>query len=50
MFTNSLAGTANPPGTTLYRTSVTHLPMGFLDNEDVIAFEDLGQPALLVER
>jgi hypothetical protein len=47
VYTNSLDGAPNPPGSTLFRTSVTHFPMGFLDNEDVVAFEDLSTPAVL---
>jgi hypothetical protein len=47
VYTNSLEGTPNPPGSTLFRSSVTHFPMGFLTNEDVIAFEDLARPAIL---
>lgn len=47
--TNSLEGTPNPPNTTLYRSSVNHFPLGFLTNEDVIAFEDLAAPAIVVE-
>ena len=48
VFTNSLAGTPNPPGSTLYRSSVSHVPFGFLTNEDVIAFADLSVPAIVV--
>jgi hypothetical protein len=45
--TNSLGGTPNPPGASLYRSSVTHFPMGFLTNEDVIAFEDVRTPGVV---
>jgi hypothetical protein len=44
VFTNSLDGTANPSGTSLFRSSVTNLPMGFLTNEDVIAPRDRAAP------
>ena len=47
VFTNSLAGTPNPPGTTLYRSGVSGFPVEFLTNEDVIAFSDLSQPAFV---
>jgi hypothetical protein len=45
--TNSLGGTPNPPGASLYRSGVTHFPMGFLTNEDVIAFEDVRTPGVV---
>jgi len=48
VFTNSLEGTPNPPNTTLFRTSVNNHPLSFLTNEDVIAFEDLATPAVVV--
>lgn len=47
VFTNSLAGTGNPDGTTLFRSSVLGLPFEFLTNEDVIAFQDLAQPTTI---
>ena len=47
VFTNSLAGTGNPDGTTLFRSTVTSVPFGFLTNEDVIAFADLAQSAVI---
>jgi hypothetical protein len=47
VFTNSLGGSPNPDGASLYRSSVTHFPMGFLTNEDVIAFHSLSRPALI---
>jgi len=47
VFTNSLAGTGNPDGSTLFRSSVSNFPIGFLTNEDVIAFANLGQSALI---
>jgi hypothetical protein len=46
VFTNSLFGTANPAGTSLYRTSVTELS-GFLTNEDYVAFADPTAPAMV---
>ena len=45
--TNSLGGTPNPTGSSLYRSGVTHIPMGFLTNEDVIAFVDVRTPAVV---
>jgi hypothetical protein len=47
VYTNSLAGTPNPPGASLYRSSVSAPTSGFLDFEDVIAFADLAQPAIV---
>jgi hypothetical protein len=47
VYTNSLAGTPNPPGTTLFRSGVSGIPVEFLTNEDVIAFSDLSQPAVV---
>jgi hypothetical protein len=47
VFTNSLGGTPNPPGSSLFRTSVTSRPFGFLTNEDFIAFADNTQPAVV---
>lgn len=44
VYTNSLAGTPNPPGTALFRSGVSGIPVEFLTNEDVIAFSDLAQP------
>jgi hypothetical protein len=46
--TNSLRGTPNPPGSTLFRSGISHFPMGFLNNEDTIAFADLTRPAVVV--
>ena len=43
--TNSLFGTPNPPNSTLYRTSVSSVPHGFLTNEDYVAFADPTRPA-----
>jgi hypothetical protein len=48
VFTNSLDGTPNPDGSSLYRSSVTHFPMGFLTNEDVIAFPTRYSPAVVM--
>ena len=41
--TNDLAGLGNPPGTTAFRSSATNFPIGFLTNEDAIAY---GVPGL----
>ena len=49
VFTNSLEGTPNPPNATLFRSSVNHFPLGYLTNEDVISFEKLATPAVLIE-
>jgi hypothetical protein len=43
VYTNSLAGTPNPPGVSLFRSSVSD--EGLFTSEDVIAFADLAQPA-----
>ena len=45
--TNSLGGTPNPPGTRLFRTAVSGIPLGPLMNEDFVAFADLTQPAVV---
>jgi hypothetical protein len=45
VFTNSLGGTPNPPGSSLFRSTVSNFPIGFLTNEDFIAFADRTQPA-----
>ncbi len=45
VFTNSLGGTPNPPGTSLFRSAVGNFPRSFLTNEDFIAFADRTQPA-----
>ena len=45
--TNSLGGTPNPPGTSLFRSSVTTPPFAFLTNEDVIAYADVTRPAVV---
>ncbi|MCL7960487.1 MAG: hypothetical protein M8861_09865 [marine benthic group bacterium] len=37
VFTNSLDGTGNPDGSSLFRTGVSSEPHGFLNNEDYIA-------------
>lgn len=47
VFTNSLAGTGNPPGISLFRSSVLGFPFTFLTNEDVIAFPNLALPAII---
>jgi hypothetical protein len=36
--TNDQAGLGSPPGTTLFRSSATNFPIGFLTNEDAIAY------------
>jgi hypothetical protein len=50
VFTNSLAGTGNPDGVTLYRSGAADLVDGQLASgrEDVIAFTNLSQPAVVV--
>ena len=45
--TNSLFGTPDPPGSTLYRTSVMSVPFGWLTNEDYVAFATGAQPAVV---
>ena len=50
VFTNSLEGTGNPDGLSLFRSSVTSVPFGFLTNEDFIAFEETARPALVSPR
>jgi hypothetical protein len=41
--TNTQAsGGVNPPGSTLYRTTVSNFPIGFLTNEDAIAYGPSG--------
>lgn len=47
VYTNSLFGTPNPPGSSLYRTSVSSVPHGFLINEDYVAFADPTMPAMV---
>jgi hypothetical protein len=47
VYTNSLGGTPNPPGTTMFRTAVSAFPMGWLSNEDYIALTDVTQPILV---
>lgn len=47
VFTNSLNGTGNPDGTSLFRSAVNVPPGGFRTNEDTIAFANLGQPAII---
>jgi hypothetical protein len=46
VFTNSLYGTPNPPGSSLYRTAIS-TSSGFLTNEDYIAFADPNAPAIV---
>ncbi len=45
--TNSLGGTPNPPGVSLFRSAVSTPPSGFLTNEDFIAFLDETVPAVI---
>ena len=47
VYPNSLGGTPNPDGASVYRSGVTHFPMGFLTNEDVIAFDPPSTPAVI---
>lgn len=48
IYTNSLEGTENPDGVSLFRSTVTDLPRtGFLSNEDVIAYDWLTRPAIV---
>jgi hypothetical protein len=47
VFTSSLGGSPNPDGSSLYRSAVTHFPLGFLTNEDVIAFSAWTTPAVI---
>ena len=48
VFTNRLEGTGNPEGVSLFRSSVADLPsVGFLTDEDVVAFSKLAQPAVV---
>lgn len=44
IYTNSLDGTGNPAGSSLFRTSVSSVPYGFLTNEDYIAPRDRADP------
>jgi hypothetical protein len=44
VYTNSLDGTGNPDFTSLFRTSVSSVPHGFLTNEDYIAPRDRADP------
>jgi len=48
VFTNSLAGTGNPDGISLFRSAVNSFPLTFLSNEDTIAFADLSQSVAVV--
>jgi hypothetical protein len=47
VYTNSLAGTPNPPGASLYRTAVTSVPFTYLTNEDYVAFANAATPAVV---
>jgi hypothetical protein len=44
VYTNSLDGTPNPDGTSLFRSGVSNFPMGMLTNEDVIAQRTWSEP------
>lgn len=46
-FTCSTYSVPNPPGVTLFRSAVLGVDFTFLSNEDVIAFADYAQPAVL---
>lgn len=47
VYTNSLFGTPNPTDVSLFRTSVSSVPHGFLINEDYVAFVDPTKPVML---
>ena len=47
VYTNSLFGTPNPANVSLFRTSVSSIPHGFLVNEDYVAFVDPTKPAMV---
>jgi hypothetical protein len=46
--TNTLAGLGNPPGGSFFRSQVTNFPLGFLTNEDAIAFGPAGVTTITV--
>jgi hypothetical protein len=46
--TNTLAGLGNPPGSSFFRCSVTNFPIGFLTNEDAIAYGAAGATTITV--
>jgi hypothetical protein len=46
--TNTLAGLGNPPGSSFFRSAVTNFPIGFLTNEDAIAFGPAGVTTIKV--
>jgi len=45
---NTLAGLGNPPGSSFFRSTVTNFPIGFLTNEDAIAFGPAGGTTIKV--
>ncbi len=48
VFTNSLEGTGNPDGVSLFRSGVQGLPLGgFLEDEDFLAFAETAKPAVV---
>ena len=47
VFTNSLKETGNPDGVSLFRSTVSNFPVGFLTNEDVIANGQAALPAIV---
>jgi hypothetical protein len=47
VYLHSLDGGPNPPGTRFFRSAVSRFPMGFLDNEDMIAFKNRPLPAVV---
>src|SRR5262249_44508212 len=48
--TNTQAsGGVNPPGVTLYRTQVANFPLGFLTNEDAIAYGPSGTAVIAAQ-
>jgi hypothetical protein len=46
--TNTLAGLGNPPGASFFRSSVLNFPLGFLTNEDAIAYGSEGVTTIAV--
>jgi hypothetical protein len=46
--TNTEAGLGNPPGSSFFRSTVTNFPIGFLTNEDAIAYGPVGVTTITV--
>jgi hypothetical protein len=46
--TNTLAGLGNPPTSSFFRTSASNFPLGFLTNEDAIAYGAAGAAMIAV--